>query len=144
MSLTHHLPLHLLPVGAEPVLEVCESALELVPLLVAVALPEVEGGAPMRRVESPVARPVLGDVGVADELLRAEEPLALEALHAARLGVDGRLGQQDPHALAEALVLNLQEINNRDACSVNTGNASGVTLEIYNSQEHYILDISTL
>ena len=99
----------------------------------------------MRRVESPVARPVLGDVGVADELLRAEEPLALEALHAARLGVDGRLGQQDPHALAEALVLNLREINhNRDSCSVNTGNASGVTLEIYNSQEHYILDISSL
>ena len=105
---THQLPLHL-AVGVEPVLEVGEPPLELVLLLVAVALPEVEVGAPVRRVEAPVAGAVLGDVRVADELLRAEEALALEALHAPRLGVDGRLGQQDPHALAEALVLHLDE-----------------------------------
>ena len=105
---THQLPLHL-PVGVEPVLEVGEPPLELVLLLVAVALPEVEVGAPVRRVEAPVAGAVLGDVRVADELLGAEEALALEALHAPRLGVDGRLGQQDPHTLAEALVLHLDE-----------------------------------
>ena len=52
--------------------------------------------------------PVLRDVRVADELVRAEEPLALEALHAPRLRVDGRLGQQDADAPPEALVLHLQ------------------------------------
>ena len=108
LSCTHQLPLHL-SVGAEPVLEVGEPPLQLVLLLVAVPLPEVQVGPPVRRVEAPVTSPVLRDVRVADELVRAEEALTLEALDAPRLGVDGRLGQQDAQALAEALVLHLEE-----------------------------------
>ena len=57
--------------------------------------------------ETAVCFPVLRDVRVADELVRAEEPLALEALHAPRLRVDGRLGQQDADTPPEALVLHL-------------------------------------
>ena len=90
-------------------LEVPEPLLQLGLVRVGVRLGEVEVRPPVGRLEAPVARAVLRvGVRVADELLRGEEPLALQALDAPGRRVRVGLGEEDALAAAEALVLHLE------------------------------------
>ena len=66
----------------EACLEVHYELFKFVLFSIGVVLGELDVVPPVCRVESPVADPVLGRVGVTDKLLRAEEAAAFQALDA--------------------------------------------------------------